>query len=87
MKLWTEGDVKMIYVTESEKSMGAEILLNLQTATECLESVRIVFLNASGGCVLANNLEHCMNIIEECRKCRLINGIGCHGVKSECMKG
>lgn len=77
----------MIYVAESEKPMGAEILLNLQTATECLESVRNVFLDASGGCVLANNLEHCMNVIEECRKCRLINGIGCHGIKSECMKG
>ena len=87
MKLWTEGDDKMIRVAECKKSMGAEILLNLQTATECLESVRNVFLNASGGCILANDLEHCMNVIEECRKCRLINGMACHGIKSECMKG
>lgn len=77
----------MIRVAECKKSMGAEILLNLQTATECLESVRNVFLNASGGCILANDLEHCMNVIEECRKCRLINGMACHGIKSECMKG
>lgn len=77
----------MIYVVECKESTGTEILLNLQTATECLTNVRNVFLDASGGCILANDLEHCLNVIEECRKCRLINGIGCHGIKSECMKG
>ena len=77
----------MIYVVECKESTATEILLNLQTATECLSNVRNVFLDASGGCILANDLEHCLNVIEECRKCRLINGIGCHGTKSECMKG
>lgn len=77
----------MIPIVECKESTGAEILLNLQTATECLTNIRNVFLDASGGCILANDLEHCLNVIEECRKCRLINGIGCHGIKSECMKG
>ena len=77
----------MIYVVECKESTGAEILLNLQTATECLTNVRNIFLNASGGCIFANDLEHCLNVIEECRKCRLINGISCHDIKSECRKG
>lgn len=77
----------MIYVVECKESTGTEILLNLQTATKCLTNVRNIFLDASGGCIYANDLEHCLNIIEECRKCRLINGIDCRGIKSECMKG
>ena len=81
MKLWTEGDVKMIQIVECKESTGMEILLNLQTATECLSNVRNIFLNASGGCIFANDLEHCLNVIEECGKCRLINGIGCHDIK------
>ena len=60
----------MICVVECKKPISMEILLNLQTATECLTNVRNVFLEASGGCILANDLEHCLNIIEECRKCR-----------------
>ncbi|MBE5041165.1 hypothetical protein [Ructibacterium gallinarum] len=73
----------MIPIVECKESTGAEILLNLQTATECLTNVRNVFLDASGGCIFANDLEHCLNIIDECRKCRLINGIGCHDIKSQ----
>ena len=80
----------MILILESNNQLGTEsisntILLNLQTATESLTAVRNIFLESSGGCVLANDLEYCLQVLEQCRKCRLINGTGCQ--KSECKKG
>lgn len=74
MKLWTEGDVKMISIVEKPENVEVKvsaniedttdiILVNLQIALECLIEAKNLVIELNGESIMTDVLDDCIEKI------------------------